>query len=524
MTVELELELEAKTRAAELKATTELLKPSNNGNKSTLAKEIDKTQLGIADRFAKAYQDDFKYVEGMGWYSWTGKHWKQDESYALRAMRKIIEQILELAKNLEKQAIDIKYTNDESQQPKVKALEKEAKEYKALAQRHMTANGLSEALKAARINQNMRSEFSVFDTHKMLLNCSNGTLNLQSGDLMPHQKSDLLTKMINVEYNPDATCPTWLKFIDDIMLSDNELTEYLQRIIGICLTGSTHEHGFFVLHGNGSNGKSTFITTIQKLLGCYAQEVKTELLLRGGISNAHGPTEELAKLVGARLATANETDQGKKLSESIVKAMTGGDKITARRLHQKPFEFIPEFKLFLRTNHKPDVDGTDEGIWRRIKLIPFDAEFKAGKADIRLPEKLEAELPGILTWAIKGLHKYLAIDGTGGLIEPPKVKEAIEQYRDDQNVFSAFLRQDLVPKMPPTIKGYTVSYIQDKFNAWAQKESHETLLSTEVSKELKKLGWTEQRPGKDGKRLKVPPAHWRTTSAENENLSATQNQ
>lgn len=520
-----DLEAEIKAKVAEVKASAEQAKPSKNGHKSSIEKEIDKTQLGIADRFCKAYQNDFKYVDGIGWFSWTGTHWEQNESLARVAMRKIVEQILEQAKTLEKQAIDVKYSKDDSHEAKAKALEKEAREYKLLSQKHMTANGLSEALRAARDNQSMRAKLSMFDTNKMLLNCSNCTVNLATGEQNPHDRADLITKIISTDYNLDATCPAWLKFLDDIMVNDSEMLDYLQRIVGLCLTGLTQEHAFFVLHGGGSNGKSTFLKTIQNLLGCYSDTVKTELLLRGGLSNAHAPTEEIAKLIGVRLAIASETDQGKKLSESIVKQMTGGDSLTARRNHQSPFKFIPEFKLFLMTNNRPDVDGVDEGIWRRIKLIPFLAEFKNGKADPMLPQKLEAELPGILVWAIQGLHKYLANDGTGGLIEPEKVKQATQDYRDEQNMFSAFLRQDLVPKMAPTERGYTVEVIQNRFNDWARRENIDPMLSNEVSKELKKLGWEDKRAGHKGTRIKVPPAHWRTAlSAENENLSAPQNQ
>lgn len=236
------------------------------------------------------------------------------------------------------------------------------------------------------------------DRDPWLLNVRNGTIDLRTGALRPHAREDLITRGIDVDYDRAAVCPAWERFLHQVFGGDVGLVAFVQRAIGYSLTGVITEHVLLVLYGLGSNGKTTLSEALHYLLGpSYAKHAPTDLLLaRRG---EHHPTE-LATLHGARLLTSAETGEGRRLAESLVKQLTGGDPVTARRMREDFWQFRPEFKLWLATNHKPQIKGTDHAIWRRIRLIPFDITFHApetGKTpqqDPTLPGRLRRELPG----------------------------------------------------------------------------------------------------------------------------------
>jgi putative DNA primase/helicase len=266
----------------------------------------------------------------------------------------------------------------------------------------------------------------------LLLNVENGTLNLRTGELEKHKKEDYITRLAQVTYDPKATAPTWDRFLNEIMQENAALVEFLRRGIGYAATGSTEEQCLFILYGTGANGKSTFLNTLKALLGDYSQQTPTDSLLvkrDGAIPN------DLARLKGARLVTAIEAEDGKRLAESLVKQLTGGDTITARFLRQEFFEFEPTFKIFLATNHRPVIKGTDNAIWRRIRLIPFDVTFPEDQQDRHLSKKLMEELPGILNWVIHGCLDWREM----GLDIPDKVLEATQGYREDMDVLGGFI-------------------------------------------------------------------------------------
>ena len=243
-----------------------------------------------------------------------------------------------------------------------------------------------------------------------------------------------------MDYDPDAKCPIWERFLNEVFGEDAGLVEFVQRAIGYSLTGAVIEHVLIVLYGLGSNGKTTLIDALHALLGPYAQHAPPDLLLaRRG---EHHPTE-LATLAGARLVTAAETGEGRRLAESLVKQLTGGDPITARRMREDFWQFKPEFTLWLATNHKPQIRGTDHAIWRRIHLIPFNQTFhepetrKAPQKDKTLPGQLREELTGILAWAVRGCLAWQK----DGLKTPESVRQATEGYRLEQDVLAAFLEE-----------------------------------------------------------------------------------
>ena len=305
---------------------------------------------------------------------------------------------------------------------------------------------------------------SELDSNPWLLNMQNGTLDLRTGTLLPHQREDLFTKIIPVPFDSNATCPTWDRFLDEITARDPDLIRFLQKAIGYSLTGSVTEQVFFILYGTGANGKSTFINTILHLLGDYGLQTPTETLLVK--KHGNGIPNDVARLKGARFVAAVEAEQGRHLAEALVKQLTGGDKITARYLYGEFFQFDPTFKLFLSVNHKPAIKGTDHGIWRRIRLIPFNVTFTADKIDPALSTKLEAELPGILGWAVRGCLLWRE----EGLEPPAAVKDAIETYRSDMDDIGDFIKEccEIDPDAKTPFRD-----LFDRYTTWSMKNGND---------------------------------------------------
>jgi putative DNA primase/helicase len=272
------------------------------------------------------------------------------------------------------------------------------------------------------------------DRDGWLLNCVNGTLDLRTGQLREHRREDLLTKLSPTPYEPNAACPHWLKFLTEIF-PDPDLIDYMQRLLGYCLTGDTREHLLAVFHGNGANGKSVLICAALAVLGeDYAATAMPDLLMaRRG---EHHPTE-IANLYGKRLLVCQETGAGRRLNEPLVKWLTGGDKLKARRMREDFWEFPATYKAILVTNHKPEVRGTDEGTWRRLRLIPFTVTFPNDKQDKTRPAKLATEAPGILAWAVRGCLEWQS----RGMMTPECVMAATRNYRVEEDTLASFLAE-----------------------------------------------------------------------------------
>lgn len=289
-----------------------------------------------------------------------------------------------------------------------------------------------EMINAARSEEGIAATPGAFDRDPWLLNVDNGTIDLHSGQLRAARREDRITKLAPVVYDPNATCSTWLAFLDRVMDGKQELIDFLQRAVGYTLTGDISEHCLFLLFGSGRNGKSTFVETLSALLSDYALTTSTDTLL---VQRAGGIPNDLARLVGARLVSASESEAGRNLAEALVKQLTGGDTISARFLHAEFFDFKPAFKLWFRTNHKPTIRGTDDGIWSRIKLIPFTQRIPDSEMDKHLPDRLLAELPGILAWAVAGCLAWQR----HGLGTPEAVTTATSEYRAEMDVLATFL-------------------------------------------------------------------------------------
>lgn len=376
------------------------------------------TDKGNSARIAQYAIEDARFMKALPksrpWLVWNGGYWEHDgtdkiHTIAARALATIYEDARHLQDSDARKALVKWGLKSESTQ----------RQRAALIQAHdPMALGQSE-----------------LDTYPWLLNAANGTLDLENNRPRAHSRRDFLTKILPLAYDPGAECPTWDRFLDDVLPSP-DLRQFIQQAIGYTLTGHTTEHLLFFCYGMGRNGKSTFFETVQALMGTYAQRMKTDVLMFSGRPTGDSATPTLARLPGARFVVASEIDQGRRLAESTVKDLTGNDTITARRLHGAPFDFKPTHKLWMYGNHKPVIRGTDDGIWRRICLVPFDIQIPKDKVDVWLPKKLKAELPGVLAWAVRGCQAWRE---AGRLERPSDVTDATKTYRNEQDDLARFL-------------------------------------------------------------------------------------
>jgi len=391
----------------------------NTGEKSqvqTPSKEFNPTDLGNAERFASSCGNNVRHCKESGaWYIFNGSRWEEDWK----------NQVIQFAK----QTVRAIYGEASQIQddPKRMALVKHAASSEALAR-------INAMVTLAAAEPPIPIELNSFDTDLFLLNCANGTIDLRTGELKSHTRTDLIRKMSPVEFDASAGCPKWKAFLDEIMESNSQLVAFLQRAVGYCLTGNVSEQVVFLLYGTGANGKTTFIEVIRSLLGDYAQQANMSMFLT---KKQDGIPNDVAKLKGARFVTASEIENGRRLSEVTIKQLTGEDRITARFMHKEFFEFDPTHKIFIATNHKPVITGTDEGIWRRIRLIPFSVRIPEERRDRNLLSRLREEFPGVLTWAVQGCLDWQA----NGLGYPTEVRNATAEYRDEMDVLSNFLEE-----------------------------------------------------------------------------------
>lgn len=329
----------------------------------------------------------------------------------------------------------------------------------------------------------------MFDRHSMLLNVRNGTLDLKAGrpTLLRHNRDLYFTKTCMVNWEEKAEAPTWRRCLDQWMSHDQELIDFLQRAAGYSLTGSTEEECFFIFCGVGQNGKSTYLNALQAVLGPYATAAPAGLLMETRIDKAT-PSQQagLASLVGTRLVVASETDESAYLSEAQVKSITCRDKVSAKRMYEAPFEFQPNHHVYLMTNAKPGISGTDDGIWRRVHLIEWKNKIAQADRDNKLAEKLMAERPGILRWAVEGCAAWKE----RGLDPPPAVRDALRKYREEQDTVGAFtdelLSQDPNGKIPK-------QQMYSAYETWCETNGATKFGQKRFTQELVRRGATEER-------------------------------
>jgi putative DNA primase/helicase len=428
----------------------------------TLQEEQRTTDLANARRLVRKYAKDLRYCFAFGkWLVWDGRRWPVDNTGEASRRAK------EIVRGIFAEAMNDSLSGEERQ-----ALAK-------WAIRSESETRIQAMLSLAQSEPGMPVTTEELDRDPMLLNCLNGTIDLRTGKLRPHDRHDRITRVLDVEYDPGANCPLWDAFLYKIMGESQPLIDFLRRAVGYTLTGQTIERVLFILFGEGANGKSVFTETIAALLGGYAKRTPTSTLM---IKRNDGIPNDIAALRGMRLVHASESEQGRRLAESQIKDWTGGDTIAARFLHREFFEFKPEFKIWLRTNHKPKIIGTDEAIWDRIKLIPFAVRIEKGDQDKALAQKLLAELPGILAWAVRGCLEWQG----DGLDVPAAVETASQQYRLEMDSFSNFVEACCVvgPNMWALSKDLRLAY-----KAWAEANGERYLLEgRDFEERLRGLG------------------------------------
>ena len=380
----------------------------------------DRTDAGNARRLLCQHRDDIRWCDPLGkWLVWDRKRWRigderRVDSLAKKVAARLWQEVAEAAPNAEPQTVDAMMRFAKSSNSK---------------------NGIGNMIALARSGRPILAD--KLDCDPWLLNVANGTLDLRTETLRQHRKNGYITKLCPVEFDPDAQCPTWRQFVQDVTDHNQALITYLQRTVGYCLTGLTREHILLFLYGKGANGKSTFVNTLLALHGeDYAIKAPTALLL---VKRDQHPTEK-ADLFGKRIVACVEADNGRRLAESLVKELTGGDKVRARRMREDFWEFSATHKIWLAANHKPVVRGTDHGIWRQIKLIPFTVVIPDEQQDKTLSDKLIAELSGILQWALAGCKEWQ----NAGLGEPDEVKAATGDYRAEMDIIGRFIREECV--------------------------------------------------------------------------------
>ncbi len=404
------------------------------------------TDMGNARRFARQHRGRVAYVKAWGWLVWDGHVWYRDETgqvmqLAKQTAHELYGQAGQELNKAKDQIDEIEAAQAQGDSDRLKAAktaksaaERKSKEWLAWAIKSQSAPRLAAMLQLAQDEPECVSTPDSFDTSPMLFNVENGVIDLQTGVLLPHKPDLKMTQLSPVVYDPQATCPTWHAFLERIFDHNDELIEFIRRAVGYSLTGVISEQCLFFLHGKGRNGKSTFISALSGILGSYGKRTPSDTLM---LKQVGGVTNDLARLAGARLVVAAELAEGRRLNENLVKDMTGGDKITARYLFHESFEFYPQYHLWMYGNHKPTITGTDEGIWRRIRLIPFDVTIPEGEVDKELPHKLEIEYPGILAWAVQGCLEWQR----SGLPAPEAVARATREYREEMDILGAFIAE-----------------------------------------------------------------------------------
>ncbi|MCY8509755.1 phage/plasmid primase, P4 family [Bacillus mojavensis] len=380
------------------------------------------TELGNAERLVYYHGKNIRYCNELDWLIWNGKMWEEDSKRQIEALT---------AQTLRAIYGEAKATEDGYRKKQLNDWAKKCE------RRNIRMNTILDTRPMVAVRK------QELDSHKYLFNCENGVIDLKTGELLPHDRDFLFTKISSVAYQKDADCPNWKAFLESIFIDEQgqpnyEIIDFMQKAIGYSLTGDTTEQVMFFLFGNGRNGKSTFINTVQQLLGDYGRQTNSDTFIKK--KNDSSINNDIARLDGARFVSAVESEEGQQLSESLVKQITGGEKMSARFLRQEYFEFTPEFKVFFTTNHKPIVKGSDEGIWRRIRLVPFTVTIPKEKVDKKLPQKLAAEMPGILRWAVEGCLKWQK----EGLKEPEVIRKATEGYREDMDILGPFLAERCV--------------------------------------------------------------------------------
>ncbi|RKQ68964.1 putative DNA primase/helicase [Litorimonas taeanensis] len=450
---------------------------------------LPKSDLGNARRMIERFGDDIRFVPRQGWRAWNGVCWAIDDDGESKAR---------IAAHATADAIDLEADALKAKGPYEG---EEAKDFNAriAAHRKWGADSGNAGKSRAMLDQAgalVRRDREDWDEDPYLLNVQNGTLHFKPSDngveavLFPHNKQNYCTATARVAYDPEADCPLWRKHLE-MCLPDIEKRAYFQRWCGYSLTGDISEQKFLIMQGQGADGKSVTINALAYMLGDYAMSVSIRSFLANDYRSGSDASPDIARLAGpARFVYVSEPKKGDKLDEAGVKSLTGGDRMTARKLRQDIFEFFPIFKMIVPCNPKPIITSSDHGTWRRIQLLEWTNRIPEAVRDRNIDRKLQAEAAGILNWAIEGLGDWMA----DGLNPPDAVKDAVQRYRGQSDPMGDWLDerfdygQTVDHKIP-------LSELYEDYAAWCEMNSFRPMASRTFSAQLSDRQIVSVRPG-----------------------------
>lgn len=441
-------------------------------------RKYHRTEMGNAERLFDAHGPNFRYAKAFGYCVWDGRRWRQGteltvEGWAKQVIRGIFAEAAELAS-------DAGTVEDADQR------EGAAKEASSLMKWALDSEK-DKMVKAMLSLNRSSSEIGpeAFDADPWLLNCANGTIDLKTGRLRPHERADYLMQMSPVAYDPAAQCPRFERFLDEVMCGDKEMIAYVQRVLGYCLTGKVSEQVWHLMVGEGENGKGTLMETFARVLGDYAHMMSPDTITMTGQPRRGGEASpDLAALKGKRFVRVTETTEGARVDAARIKTLSGGDKVVARFLHKDPFEFFPTFKIFIYTNHEPETRETTHAFWRRVRYLPFRLNLRR-RPDLKDPdleEKLGRELPGILAWAVRGCLDWQR----DGLNPPTSVLEATNAYRAESDVLQGFIESRCT--LGKDFKA-RASALYEQYEEWCEETNERPIKFRLFSKALRERGF-----------------------------------
>ncbi|MET7939684.1 phage/plasmid primase, P4 family [Streptomyces sp. NPDC005302] len=426
---------------------------------------FDATDVGLAVRlrdYMRRTGGGVRYARGLGYLVWDGSIWVQNTDAVREALHQMGAELIATGTDFERKLA-----------------------LKALTNRHI--DGILKELPSV---PGVPASADSFDARPELLSVANGTVNLRTGAIHAHSPADLITKRLDVAYNPAAQAPRWEQFLAEVFPKHPELPAYMRRLVGYGITGSTSEQCFAFLHGQGANGKSAFLDALLYVFRGVTKS--TEFSTFEQRVNVGQASPELASLRGARLVTASETEKYSRLAEALVKQLTGGDPVTCRFLNQNPFTYVPNFLLIVAGNYKPAILSQDLGVWRRVKLVPFEATFRGAKADRSLPAKLREEAEGILAWAVRGAQEWYAT----GLEEPSSVASATQDYRESEDRLAEFIAARLVQEPGARVAPMAVRRAYAEWAEDAGLSRKEILSGWALGVELESRDFVKDKRGK----------------------------
>lgn len=480
------------TRSAERNLQpTWMRSPDDRAALVALRPKAEETDAGNAQRFALDWGDELRHVAGFGWHAWDGRRWRHDDDGA--AMRRAVATarlIVQESKPLREHAEQLATQADDADaKSKAKSADKAAGRRLAWAMSSQAAPRLKACLEIARTDSRLIARADDLDADPWALSVGTGVIDLRTGQLRPHSRDELHTRLVPIAYEPDATCPRFDEFLATVLEGDAELIDWLQRAVGYTLTGDNREQVLFVMHGDGANGKSTLLNVLVGMLGEHAITADSRTFTLAGADRA--ARSDLARLRGRRLVVASEIPRGAQLDEDLVKRITGGERITARFNRMDEFEYTPAFKLWLGVNHLPVVQGDDHAIWRRLRIVPF--RHRVTRPDLEFGRRLHAELPGILAWALRGCARWQ----TEGLGTCNAVEQATESYRREQDQVARFVEERCTRNGAASTRN---GDIYDAYAAWANAYDLPVVGQRELGHALTRLGFVAGKS--DGQRVR----------------------